>query len=81
MRSIILVALMLALTACTLDLTVDKRVWITNDINTTNYVRTTMGSPSVPTTVSAPSTTTNTSDTKTDAQQAIEGALTIPMIP
>ena len=81
MRSMLVIVLAFALTACTLDLTVDKRVWITNHIDTTNDVRTSMGSPSVPTTVSAPSTTTNTSDTKTDAQQAIEGALTIPMIP
>ena len=53
--------------------TVDKRVWNFTSVHNQSAV----GSAS--TSVSHP--TTNTSDTKTDAQQAIDGALTIPVIP
>lgn len=79
MRTLLLALALACLTACTL--TVDKRVWVSNNIRTTNDVKTGFGSASVPSTVTVPSTTTNTSDTKTDATQAIEGALSLPIGP
>ena len=61
------------LSGCTLHVPVDKRVTVINFIE----ARSTVGSV----TVTIPTTTTNTSDTKADAQQAIDGALSIPLLP
>jgi len=61
------------LAGCTLHVPVDKRVTVINFIE----ARSTVGSVGV----TIPTTTTNTSDTKADAEQAIDGALTIPLVP
>ena len=61
------------LSGCTLHVPVDKRVTVINFIE----ARSTVGSV----TVTIPTTTTNTSDTKADAEQAIDGKLSIPLLP
>ena len=66
-------AMIASMSGCTLHVPVDKRVTVINFIE----ARSTVGSVSV----TIPTTTTNTSDTKADAQQAIDGALTIPLVP
>jgi len=58
---------------CTLHVPVDKRVTVINFIE----ARSTIGAVNV----DIPTTTTNTSDTKADAEQAINGALSIPLLP
>jgi len=62
-----------AMVGCTLHVPVDKRVTVINFIE----ARSTIGAVSV----DIPTTTTNTSDTKADAEQAIRGKLTIPLLP
>jgi|GEM_PF-3976725 len=61
------------LTGCTLHVPVDKRVTVFNFI----HAQSTIGEVNV----DIPTTTTNTSDTQADAQQAIDGALSIPLLP
>ena len=70
---LLLVACVVFLSACTLHVPVDKRVTVINFIE----ARSTIGAV----TVTIPTTTTNTSDTQADAQQAIDGALSIPLLP
>ena len=66
-------AMIASMSGCTLHVPVDKRVTVINFIHAQSAV----GSV----TVTIPTTTTNTSDTQADAQQAIDGALTIPLLP
>ena len=58
---------------CTLHVPVDKRVTVINFIE----ARSTVGAVNV----DIPTTTTNTSDTQADAEQAIRGKLSIPLLP
>ena len=66
-------AMIASMSGCTLHVPVDKRVVVFNII----HAQSTIGSV----TVTIPTTTTNTSDTKADAEQAIDGALSIPLLP
>ena len=66
-------AMIASMSGCTLHVPVDKRVTVINFIHAQSAV----GSV----TVTIPTTTTNTSDTKADAEQAIDGALSIPLLP
>ena len=70
---LLLVACIVFLVGCTLHVPVDKRVTVINFIE----ARSTIGAVNV----DIPTTTTNTSDTKADAEQAIRGKLTIPLLP
>ena len=70
---LLLAVVVVFLSGCTLHVPVDKRVVVFNIIHAQSAV----GSVAV----TIPTTTTNTSDTQADAQQAIDGALTIPLLP
>ena len=58
---------------------VDKRSWITINLQTSNDIRSIGGTVSLESAASAPAATTNTSDTQ--AEQAIDGKLSIPLTP
>ena len=70
---LLLVACIVFLAGCTLHVPVDKRVTVLNFI----HAQSTIGAVNV----DIPTTTTNTSDTKADAEQAIRGKLSIPLLP
>ena len=70
---LLLAVVVVFLSGCTLHVPVDKRVVVFNII----HAQSTIGAVNV----DIPTTTTNTSDTKADAEQAIDGKLSIPLLP
>jgi uncharacterized lipoprotein YmbA len=78
---ILLVLLALMLAGCTVNAHVDKRVFQLTAVHVHNDAKSSVGSASAPTTVNVPGTVTNTSETKTEAEQAVDGTLSLPLLP